>query len=265
MLKQETNRCYFVYPSWGRFIYTWDDLPRLLSDPLHSGFLDPSFDYKAFRFSMVPRACEFHAGSFGGGIIAEHVDSSERWLGEMILGKEVGIHSPPGMVVLQKSFTTPVYFLNLQDPPGFVELGIGIAPQRFVCSMTPENSNAAGDSIFWVFGHEGGKKSSSAMDLLQSVGDLFDVSVIRISEPPDPVAIETAPWFVRQPIPRAWFQILPHGADTGDRAGYQLALLFYTALHLKMLSGKGLHWAHLVANIEGSPNARYKWGKPIKA
>lgn len=37
MLRDERNRTYYVYPSWADLSYRWEDLPRLLADPLNSG------------------------------------------------------------------------------------------------------------------------------------------------------------------------------------------------------------------------------------
>jgi hypothetical protein len=98
MLTRETERNFIVYPSWAELEARWGDLPRYFADPLHSGFLQPGFDYRRFGYPETIQPYELIDGPAGGGIIVWRGDPYRgRWLPLCVVTHDADLLEPNGV------------------------------------------------------------------------------------------------------------------------------------------------------------------------
>ena len=150
MLKAEPNTDYIVYPSWaeGHFTFTWKDLPRLLSDPVRSGYLDPNetrfLETCPGRVRSLP--FELIDGPLGGGIIAVHHSGTCNWLGHFVLNKDADDTLPFGTTYWpeQSHRVAEVSFLEMRGDAGLRFFGEGRKkPKQYLCAATLEHADSA--------------------------------------------------------------------------------------------------------------------------
>jgi hypothetical protein len=149
-----------------------------------------------------------------------------------------------------------VLFLEPMDEPGW-ELGLGKKARIYLCSVTPEHAEAAGGLVYWVVGCHRGKEELKGIATLPVWGPHFSLRVDRVTDIPTGIRQETAPWFISPEYEYTWFHI----SGGGEGLEYNFAVVVYLGLHLRKVAGRRLHCMHLVADMEGKPNARITWGK----
>lgn len=254
MLRAEPDTHYYIYPSWAQFAYKWEDLPRLMADPLGSGALGPDdgrweeFGFVTAPEEMVP--AKFIDGPVGGGVIVEH-PLQNRWLPGAILYHGANLAFPQGMfeipgisVVNIEPYDDPL--LNYLEGKPHVQLHSGLA--------TPENIEAESDRQFWIVVYDG-VREIKGLDELPDWASYFGPRVSRLAGCPEPLREETADWFRNPSRKFVWYEV----EDFPPLAGFCFAIVNYLALHLCKVGGKRMSSMHMLSGIEGKPNVRKTW------
>jgi hypothetical protein len=235
MLSSEPGILYEVYPSWASFSYKWEDLSRLLGNPLDSGYLNPAEPWEKWGFSRVPKPFELIDGPCGGGIICEHHDG-ERWLPGVILTKEGNHPFPPGVGAhwAQEQLPFSVSYLEPYLMP-FQETEVPTSRnRRYLCAFSAEHINAEPEAQYWVV------RTRKAVREIKGLVDLpkwaFDLGphVSRLPGCPDHLARETADWFNHPDRQYHWYKV----DNFQPKAGLCFAIVVYLGLHLAKVAGK---------------------------
>jgi hypothetical protein len=265
MLSGEADRIYIVYPSWAEFSYRWEDLPRLLSDPLASSYTDPNCGgYTKENKVEYWRSLEYPTenispaiiinGPGGGGIIyVDKIPPGGRWLPIIILRKEGNMPYRPNVHGPRDKFPFKVCNLEPFDHP-ILALAAGKRIKMYLCSATPEHIDSDPEGIYWAVGRKKGRKNMVELDHVPKGAKALGIEASRLSEAPEIIREETASWYVNPEYEVIWFSV--HGGING--AGYQYAVVLYFALHLRSVIGPRMDCMHLVASIEGKPRVRFK-------
>jgi hypothetical protein len=264
MLKLETEWHYWVWPSWATaFSFGWDEVPRLLADPVGTGCLDLGElqSLEAGYLVNDPGPLEFFSGAFGNGVIAYQPVQGRAWIGACVFRKEADVSTALGMTTAADLANSvdfrKVGFLELRGDAGLRFWGEGRKkPREYPTSVTFEHVEAAGEDMYWLLDRQPGKSSLKGLDTLQQGAAAFGLAVEPVDEVCTEMMNEVRPWFTD--LSRmAWFRV------SGGRAlaGWQLAMMYYCAMHLKMLAGKRMRSMHLVAQIEHHPRLRRQWGR----
>jgi hypothetical protein len=261
MLHKETKRTFIVYPSWAELSAKWADLPRLLADPLNSGFLPQKFD-PARDKGWSQQRYELIDGPEGGGIVVRHRDGTRRaWICELILTREANMLAPNGMeaTLMRAPDESPVSYLEPMTR-GWQFRGVK-KPPNFRPGLSYEHADAAGDIIYWVVRFKRARNSSNKVKGLESVPDWarhFGLEAKRLdSGPPDALRAESDSWFPNREFESAWFEV----RGDGDSVGFQFAVLVYVGNHLRWVGGPRVISIHLVAQIEGRPSICQDWSR----
>jgi hypothetical protein len=256
MLHKEPFHNYIAYPSWANPSYCWSDLPRLLADPIGSGYLEPGRSleyYLSLGFPRDPQPYRLVNGPVGGGIIMWEGDplagGGWKWLPIAILGSEANLRVPPGMENIFASSGVQVVAIEPWSIPFERKSRI------YRCGASTEHADSAGDSIYWILCTRGAVERIKRVREISSIAAGFELQATPLSQVPDALLAETAPWFSDAPHSRTWFEV----KGGGDGLGYHFAVLVYVAYHLRWVAGPKVLSVHLVANIEGKPNARRDW------
>ncbi len=255
-MRHSSDKHYIIDPSWAKTEYRWEDLPRLLADPLASGYLhkaqDPDYYWRC-GYSKTIQPFTLTDGPCGGGIIMwEGVEYAhhQRWLPGCVLHNQANLRHVNGMNLIEKWFDPGV---TVMEPHGG-----GTYPVRrgdYRCGASTEHAEAAGESVFWVVCTT---KEASKIKQLQSLptwAKAFGLDVVPRPAPPPGVEAESDPWFPNPDHQRIWYEVI----GGGDEVGFHFAVLVYLGYHMRWVAGKCLFSVHLIADIEGKPNCRYLW------
>lgn len=270
MLHIEPGKTYTVYPSWAEGqmrailnpdrLYSWKDLPAVLSDPERSGLLETSdFDFLQMEPDTYPRPIQPFTcldGPWGGGIIVVQRSCGERWLPELAL-KSIADFCYPGIMSWWISdYCLPVGYLEpLNIPLGRL---FGIKPPKlYIPRVTVEHTEQAGDDVYVLLLSKPSKQVLPGLSELPAGFLPFGLELIPVQEAAPALQAQIAQWCVNmQEATQHWFTL------TGDAPGigYLFAVMLYVTFHLRKVAGVRLKSAHLLANIEGKPNYMYRWG-----
>jgi hypothetical protein len=246
MLHKDKKIMYYVYPSWAQLSYKWEDLPRLMSDPLASGYLDPRHDWLGLGYPERIQPFQLIDGPVGGGIVVAHKELMEKWLPAAILGSEADLAGPRAMSAIRENYN--VCYLDPRDEPGW-ELGLGKKQKYYPLGASAEHVESMPDSIFWLVGFRPGKNQLPGLDDVVGSGKHFGFQVERLDSPPPSLRDETGHW-LNSKYEYAWFGV----QGGGDGFGYHFAVLLYIGYHLCVVAGRRMAFVHLLASIEGKPN-----------
>jgi hypothetical protein len=254
MLMLDSDWCFWVWPSWATaFSFRWGDLPRLLSDPVAAGCLDEN-GLRALQQGFLvnePGELEFFDGAFGNGVLAFRKPTRHTWIGGKVFNKEANITKALGMT------TGNVAFLELRGDAGLRFALQGLKkPREYPCSISIEHVEAAGDDIYWLLDREPGSRPLKGLEQIFEAAQGFGLELEPLSGVCESALSEVKPWFTDD-TRMAWFRV----CGGRSKAGWQLAMMYYCAMHLKMLAGKRMRCMHLVAQVEGQPRSRYQWGR----
>lgn len=259
MLTAEPDFNYIVFPSWATDCYSfhWEDLPRLLSSPLESGYLDEN-DWNSVRSGIMPDRVppfELIDGPFGGGIIAAQRGETNNWLPDCILNKEACYHRPAGFGPwsdrVHGKFSVSV--LEMRGDAGLRFFGEGRKkPRQYLCAASIEHADAAKDKLFWFVDYKTRKAELLELDDVPSWAAGWGLSAQRLPEIPAELREETSSWFSASDRSFCWYRI----EGDGDGAARQFAMMLYLALHLRWKAGSRIVSMHLVADVEWRPNFR---------
>jgi hypothetical protein len=260
MLFLEESRQYYVYPSWAELTYQWRDLARLLRDPLNSSYFlnDPNcqrYDWQELGFPPNVQPFDLIDGPEEGGIIRAHIRPRERWLPGLILSREANVRTPPGMMGLWPGYDSRVYYLEPMDEPGW-QFGVGKKKKLYLCSSSTEHLQGAGEAVYWLIGFKPGRRPIKDLDSIGTWAAQFDLRVHQLPGVPF-LAEQTSTLLLDADFRWMWFRI----EGGGDAVGYHFAVVVYLALHLRKVAGPRMQCMHLVADIEGKPNARKNWSR----
>ena len=258
MLRKEIDRNYVVYPSWAELPAKWADLPRLLADPLRSGFLDPNFDARRFGYPEQIQPYEIVSGPEGGGIIMWRGDPTRgRWLPLTVLTKEANLRLPSGSDSLYQASDLYVAYLEPMGEPGW-QMGLAKKPLNIRPALSPEHAESAGDRIYWVAQLQASVQAfegAQGLDVNCYLGNALRAPSRCLVGPPDLLDAETEAWFPNPEYQSAWFEV----SGDGDGIGYHFAVVVYIGNHLRWFGGPRMDSMHLVAQIEGKPNPCRRW------
>ncbi|HEY4308631.1 MAG TPA: hypothetical protein VGN12_04180 [Pirellulales bacterium] len=253
MLRAEPDTKYVVYPSWAELSYKWADLPRLLANPLESGYLDPTKGWWALGYPDTIAPCSFIDGPFGGGIVvADHVP--RMWMPALILQKEANLCRAEGQVVSSDKLPCWVGYLEPYDDPLLNALEGKQRTRNYLCSATLENIEAEPESHYWVIAYEG-KSEPDGLGDLPTWARCFELEVSRAESISQPLRQETSDWFRNPKQSFAWYTV----RNYKPLVGYCYALVVYLALHLRKIAGRRMRSMHMLASIERKPNIRKFW------
>lgn len=260
MLQVEQNMTYYVYPSWANLTCPWGSLREHLSDPLQSPFIKSKpdlrrYNWKDLGYPDTIAKFELFDGPVGGGVVRAHVAPYAKWLPIVILGSGAMIRASDGMTPIADSFETGVFYLEPMNEPGW-ELGLGKKAKVYLCDATVEHAESADGEVYWIVPFKRRKKDPGHVNEVPRIARAFGLDVFRIGAIPEVLANETAPWFVDSSIATAWFNV----RGDGTALGFHFAVMFYVGLRLSELSNQRGQ-IHLVARIQGKPNARIHWSR----
>lgn len=259
MLQLDRGVTQIVYPSWAEFSYHWKDLDRLLSSPLESGYLNPSYNWQELGYPGVPQTFQLIDGLGGGGIIKSKADPSEKSFAGAILSKEANIRHPSGEMSDIVGHGLNVYYLEPRDGPlhniSFAPPELRKKAKLYTCGTSVENLDAAQDSVYWIVGFKRSKQPSQFLDQLPIWAQHFGVESTPLPTTPDALAEESSSWFVDPSIEYRWFSICGGGESVGDH----FAIVVYLGYHLRWVVGKHIVCMHLVSSIDRRPNSRVHW------
>ena len=268
MLRAEENLIHYVYPSWAELPYRWRDLPSILARPLESGYLD-SNDLRYMEEGIFSRNAEPIAlidGPEGGGIIVAPHKRDPRnpylvapgcWLGEAVLSNNVDISGLRGTRASAQRLVVKVCYLEPRDDPVLRLAGMAKRPKLYVPSASIEHADSAGQDVYWMVEFLEGKQEIRGLNDVSTWAQHFQYHVERLDGMPTSLREETSSWFSNPSFRFAWFRV--QSKDEG--AGYQFAVMLYIALHLRKVAGRRMQSMHLVAQVEGRPNARKNWSR----
>jgi hypothetical protein len=253
MLHKQRLHNYIVYPSWAKLSYRWKDLPRLLSDPMHSGYMPPGRDLQYFLdcgYPIAPQPFTMLDGPVGGGIIEwegdPHAGRGWRWLPIIILRSEADLRPPNGM--LGQKLDAQV--VGIEPHGGGLE-----RPKLHTCAATIEHIDAADDDVYWVLCSSSKGDRIKGLEALPEWAKSFGLAVERMSDVHPAVREQFDSWIREPEFGRRWYRIV----GGGDELGFHFAVLVYFAYHLRWLAGKRIVSMHLVSCIEGKPNMLPSW------
>lgn len=258
MLFDERKRVYTVYPSWVHFSYKWEDLPRLLAEPLKSGYLDENLDWKSLGYPDEVKPAYFIPGFVGGGIMHVNVDTQniakERWLPGLILSKEANWRSPSELMNDREKLGFHVRYLEPRDDPG-VKWGLGKKQKVYLCSPTIEQIQSDPEGIYWVVGYKVGSRRLNGLADIAKWARAFDMIVEPLEQIPELVQQETTDWFRNPDYEFSWLRV----ATENRGAGYNFAVALYIGLHLRFVAGPRFSYMHLLAALQSPVNIRSHW------
>jgi hypothetical protein len=263
MLRKETDRHFIVYPSWAQLPVKWDDLPRLLPEPLKSGFIEPNFNFRKYGFPERIQPLKLFDGPEGGGIIHWRGGPRERWLPGIVLTKNANMCPPNGMDLFEMSAYDAgepgVAYLEPMGEPGW-QLGVAKKPLQLRPCLSYEHVDGAGEMIYWVVRFKrprSGNKIDKWLNRVPEWAHAFGLEARRLPEVPSSIRSTTDPWFPNPEYESAWFEV--SGEDDG--VGYHFAVVVYIGNHLRWVAGPCVDSMHLVADIEGKPRIRVGWNR----
>jgi hypothetical protein len=205
MLRRESDRRYFVFPSWAEFSYRWEDLPAYLSDPMNCPVFrdDPNRarisvqTWREYGYTFPIQPFELIDGPAGGGIVCAHIEEDERWLPAAILSSEASLRGPRGTDSVPSERRPPVHYLEPMDPPGS-EFGLCKRPKLYLCSATAEHAEGDPGAVYWVVGYRKGKKEPKGVSELPQLASHFGLKASVLPCVPERLREEVASWFVNQ-------------------------------------------------------------------
>lgn len=253
MLHGEPGIRYLVYPSWAALSYRWEQLPRLLADPLASGYLNAKEDWKSLGFTDEPIPFTLIDGPCGGGILRVEC-GDKRWLPGAILTKEACWRVPVGIPDPTK-LAFRVSYLEPRDDPFMDFLEGKPRAKIYVCAATPEHIESDPDAQYWVIDATKGKRRLPGLDDLPDWAAWFGQRITPLAECPAHVRAETADWFRNPTADFYWYRV----ENESSKAGECYAMVLYLALHLRQAAGKRMCAMHLLSGIEGQPQQRKNW------
>jgi hypothetical protein len=249
MLIQEPNKTYLVYPSWaeGGYAYSWSQLKAvLLGAEKEDAHVEADPNAKP---SQRGHELRFIDGAGGGGVIVQAPYGA--WKGRGIM-RQAGANFPDAaeMSPVRHLFTSHVSYIEPYTGIGGLIVG-GKRARSYAGRMSAEHADAAREDRYWVFDFIEARSSIKAIDRIESLATGFGLVTKRLQEVPEAMRVETQDWFRGYSGQVIWYRV--EGGENG--AGFQFAMLMYIALNLAKAI-RGRQWAHLVAAIEGKPNAR---------
>ena len=261
MLIKEAERNFIVYPSWAEMEGRWGDLRRYFADPLHSGFLEPDFDYRRFGYPEEIQPYQLIDGPEGGGIIMWRGDPYRgRWLPLCVVDSGANLRTPNGVrnLLLDDDPHAPyVAFLEPYENP--LAAGRRSGTRVYNTALSYENADAAGEGVHWIVQYSRPRRPGSGDP--RAAADrrsrAFGVDVRRLGDAPRPGAGGNGPWFAGDDNESTWYSAT--SADSG--LGFQFAVLVYVGNHLRHVAGAAMDSMHLVARIEAEPNFRCRWNR----
>jgi hypothetical protein len=255
MLYIEKTHNYIVYPTWAEFSYRWEDLPRLLSDPMKSGYLPPGRDpqyFLDFGYTMPPQPFTLVDGPEGGGIIMWKGDPHEgrgwRWLPIVVLTSEADLRRPIGMDGLREKFDAQVVAM---EPHG----GGFRRPNLYTCPVTTEHAYEARNDTYWMICSRTEESRIKGLNAIQNWAKTFGLAGTRLIEIPSSLLGQVDRWIPDPKYRRIWYRI----DGGGDDVGFHFAVLVYVAYHLRWLARRHIVSMHLISRIEGEPNSLPTW------
>lgn len=263
MLRDEPNRTYYVYPSWADLSYRWEDLPRLLTDPLHSGCFkgeDRAKEKTKMQFWLDAgyppeiKPATLIDGPAGGGII--HVDSvyPEKWLPANILNKEGNLCACPGFALYRGELPFHVRYIEPHSSPEWAIM-TGKKPKLYLCGgVTVEHIEANPDYVYWLIVYKKSKRRLKSLDDVPGWAESFGVKAVELDSVPQRIAEETSDWVVDPQWESTWFSI----QSNNDLVGYHLAIALYMGMHLKSVERR-MKTIHVVSALETPMNIRKGW------
>lgn len=263
----EPNTAYFVYPSWAQLSYRWEDLPKLMADPLAASYTDPhcggyTKETKVEYWQNLGWPTEnieparFIDGPGGGGIIVGPHVYRGRWLPGVILGKEANIPSPV-LDITGLSGIAPfnVGYLEPYDRPLWNYFDGKKRKKLYICVAMPEHIESDPEGIYWVIVIKKSQRKIKGLESLPDWSKAFGIDITALPGMPNLLHEETSDWFKNPELEFLWYKV----QGGGNGAGYHYAVALYMALHLRFVVGPRIKIIHLLANIEGKPRVRSNW------
>ena len=245
MLRIYPNNMYLVYPSWASFSYQWDQLPRLLADPLGTGLLDKALNWASYGYPMEIQPYELLSSQAGNGVIVAHTGGS-RWLPDAVLSKEAELIAPDDIDRMAGRFDPPVYYLHPQTTDKVV-LGIDPPQRRYLCKFGIEAMNCGPGELHWICVSK--RDIAGADEELRNVATSFGLTLSATAAAP--------------PLPDDAMAYLRHhggilsclrGHTEIDDVGFHLAAMYYAGFLMKSRHPRDFAYLCLVADVEGSPS-----------
>jgi hypothetical protein len=258
MLRDEPNRTYFIYPSWADLSYRWEDLPRLLADPLNSGYFDElgytEADWRRVGYPSEIKPATLLSGPGGGGIIYADFAYPEKWLPANILNKEANLCLPSGLIPCLERLRFHVHYLEPHDSPEWYLL-TGKKPKLYVCGASVEHVESDPESVYWLIVYKKAKRRLKGLDDVPHWAEGFGLTVTDLESVPQRIAEETADWVVDPQWNSAWFSV----QGDNDLVGYNFAIALYIGLRLQRVAGPQMACIHSVSQLETKINVRRNW------
>lgn len=268
MLVGEPRKRYYVYPSCCCFRYSFDELGTVLAQPLgYEGLPERDVYYQCLGYPLDIQPFDMLPSRHGGGIIVAHaaMEPEERWLPSAVLMSIADISTPSGMVGFYRSdarssFSAEVAVLEPQSDP-FAEYPTRDGRKFRSCYATPENIDCCPNDIYWVVEVKPGNAANRLLESIPDVATEFGLDLDRTPSIPQALKEETRDWFIDATFSRHWYRV----SNASPRVGLNFAITVFCGLHFRNLAGGScLRAVHLVASIEGRPNARKVFWHPTR-
>lgn len=266
MLKAEPDSNYRVWPSWANsFSFKWNELPRLLADPIAAGFASED-DLRSLKMGIVEketRIGEFYSGKFGNGVFQYTKLPDKYWFGEIVFNRECSVEGVPGYQRIKRNDVARIDFLTLRGDAGLRLLGEGILkrPREYTCRASIEHVDSVGEDVFWLIDYTPARNLMKGLDAISAIGESFGLHIeeVKTEDMPKNILEETDPWFPNRNT-MLWYSV----KSTYSGAGLHFALMYYCALHLRSIASRRMRSMHLIAQIEGQPHIRRQWSRGIQ-
>lgn len=258
MIKEDKSRFYFVYPSWAKHAWRWDELDAAFRDPLVTGRLGiHQKDYfEKLGYRDAPDSYELIPGPVGNGIIRGKTARDSwwhdrlYWVAVLSSGKDYDGASFISLPGFDDDCEYAVRWLE-EKHSGEHQLGLKEKFPTFLPKITLDYADCPATAVY----------VSLAFRAL-STGNVDDEACLRFQmrcqvfgmkcRPIDPVADslpEPAKALVSPKITHRWY-LVERG---GDDLGFFVAKMFYLACAAKKEANKLFQFVHLVGDFEGKP------------
>ena len=237
----------FVYPSWASLSYNWDDLDKILRDPLNSGFLDHRDDWDSLGYSREIHPYNLAPGPYGGGIISFNTPPMTKSLGKMALGNDTHFCNPVGTKL--GGIKPQTGYLEPMDGP---LTGIRFAPKElkkkqkiYTCITTAEESPNPNLS-YWAICMKPGRWKPAQAEKVCEVANHFGVPLLAgIS---DDIKTHSFNLLESRRLISSETSILYFSMQNSiDDINYSYAVLVYSVYHLASIVKKQIACASLFA------------------
>jgi hypothetical protein len=258
MIVEDKSRFYFVYPSWAKHAWKWDDLPSAFLDPLVTGGLGYRQDsFEKLGYRIAPESFELIPGPAGNGIIRGTTSCDfwgrERyyWAAVLLNGKnydgadfstlpDFGVHSGYAVRWLEEKTS------------GDYRLGIRKHFPTFLPRITLDYAECP-DWVIYVSlafrAQPSGKVDDGACLRFQERCQVFGLKCRPVDLTAESLP-EAAKVMVSPKVTHRWY-VVERGPDD---LGLLVAKMFYLACATKQEADKLFQFIHLVGAIEGKPS-----------